>query len=354
MSPDQLALRLQVGNWIAARRALSGESLFLVAAMTAFGAIALVVIIQPLAHLKARVDQLPDWLAVALAALVGLVSASTVLRNSIRLTRHQASDWLCALPITQAQRMQFRRQHALRLGLVAALPGFLLLAFLGWPSPVLPLVALSAYSPGAWLALAYTPRARRGVPRRSAAQVRDATGLNILGASLEPASARWPHTARFAAASLLLVPMGSGPLLVIALLLTATCLRAWLDLMAHYSERLTESAAWLSAQPLQPVRLLWCFMPTLLRRSALLMAVPLLGIALSPAPLALLPAAAAATLSTVHAILLIHVERWHPVRRQTMAAVHLIALVLFAQIWLPIAFLAWAIFILLLWRRRHV
>lgn len=354
-SPDLLSQRLHFRNWLDERRSAPAESVFLLTAGLSFAGIAVWALAPGLARLKSVVAALPDWLAIAAAAVLGASAVLTVLQRHAQLTQLQRGDWLAAQPIAATVRARFRHDQARLRGWLSALPGVALCAYVGWPNPMLATAALAAAAIAIPLALARKPRERPYRDQRSAASVRGASGLGILGASLEPAAARWPHTARFAAASLLLVPMGSGPVLVVALLLIATSLRALVDLIAHFAERLTESEVWLGAQPLAPQRLLAAFAPTLARRSALLLTIPLLALAASPAPLAWWPVAAvAAVLGTLHAVLLTHAERHHPILRRMRGAAHVVLLLLAAQILPPLALVAWLTVLFQLWRRRNV
>jgi hypothetical protein len=366
-NPDLLARHYRRANRWALWRAQPGESLFQLFALLLFGGFALWVA-EPLWTAVLAVGA--PWATWITTACVGGATAAALWLRATRALRLLADsrhgDWLAAMPLTAERRAQARYRELLGAHLTVVLLAASLLLWASLrataASPELRLMLVLGLALGALLGASQREQLPRLAPASAAtgaiaavaniaASVR---GLALLGAALEPASARLPKTAPWVAGSFLLFPQSTPIIAIPALILLFTALSSVFDRISEWRQRYLADQLWLAAQPLAPRRLFLAYLPFLLRRIALWSAVfgvcvySLRAPALFALVLALLLASAAADM-----VLCGFATRRNPPRFKLLLAVHGVVLLTTTQVLppaLPLVFIAcaWSA-----WRQGH-
>jgi len=281
---------------------------------------------------------------VSLAALSAIVLIVGGRIKHAALARAHASDWLAAMPIVTAQRQRFRRHQVrqtqlLQIALCMIAAGGGIWRADASMSPwmwsvlsgiVLGLVITHLISIRA-VALA-SPASKR--PLAAAVNIAPGThGLRLLGAAIEPAIARLPRSARWMAGAMLLLPVGvpATAILIIALLMGSLGLS--IDLLKHWRERYRIDRGWLAAQPLPARRLFGAYLPYVLPRAGLLVAVFGLSIATAGAPAWFAVMAAVGLFTALaHAALCTYATRECEHQFPLLMSIHYVAMVAIVQV----------------------
>ncbi len=283
-NPDLLAAHFERLNLIAAWRARLDEALFQILAALAFVGFGLWLMDS---WWQLLLSSQTPWAQPWPSALLGMLVCAGFLMQARRfhaqmLKQHQG-DWLSALPVAETQRSLARaRQRAPRL-LILGLAAMLLLLWASWRSPdhstqlclALALGISVGALAGAWIPAGTTPpeAAAIGTARQSVPVPDSVSGLPLLGAALEPASARLPKTAPWIGGSFLLFPPSIPVIALLALLVLLSTLSLLIDLVSHWRARYLIDAQWLAAEALTPRRLFAAYLPPLLKRMAIAAAV---------------------------------------------------------------------------------
>lgn len=228
-------------------------------------------------------DSRAAWARPLALALIAAICALTIALRArsmrLALAREHAGDWLAAQPIASDTRRHARRHRTLVRIVAAVLAILLLIGYavvraessgsllsLALAGGCVAGVAIAALLPESfgWSALTVLAPAARASAVSIPANTR---GLAILGAALEPMTARMPKTAPWVALSFLLFPPSTPLIALPALILLFTALSASLDLVVHWRARFLADQAWLAAQPLPARQLFGAYRGYLIRRS---------------------------------------------------------------------------------------
>lgn len=365
-TPDLLWQRLQLRNRVADWRGRSAEWLFL-AMVSALALVLTLAAADP--HWERLVGAVAPWNSArtAVAAGLGLMALLLLqLRREVRARlAQQRSDWLAALPIDPARRLDYAVLVAqLRLAAKSVL-GILLIAWTSsrigsTPSPVL--IAAAAALIGSVLlgrlaapaAGAQSDRVQRGAPAVVSRIPADAAGLALLGLALEPTVTRLPRSSWALALGFLLIPAGGSLWALLGVVIGFTALGMSTDLVAHWRSRFLADQAWLAAVPLRPQSLLMAYVRPLSARSLLLalgMAAALHALGAPPAFVG--AAAVLVSLLITHAVLTGYATRRRPRLYSLWLAAHGAALFGCIQVLPPLLPLLWLALLVWLWRRGH-
>lgn len=279
-NPDLLVDRYTRANRVADWRARSGELAFQLAAGGAFlgaGLWATDGLWPVLLDARAAWARPLALTLIAAACALAIALRSRSMRQS--LARQHAGDWLAAQPIPSTTRCLARRRRTLaRIG-VATLAALLVVAYARLRAGASGSMLAPALAGGCIAGLAIAALLRESlrasaltasVPAMRASAVSiapQASGLSILGAALEPMSARLPKTAPWVALSFLLFPPSTPLIALPALILLFTALSTSLDLVVHWRARFLADQAWLAAQPLPARQLFGAYRGYLIRRA---------------------------------------------------------------------------------------
>lgn len=278
-NPDLLAEHYHWTNRWSEWRARSGETLFQVLAGFAFLGFILWLSDHgwnSLLHAGAFWTQ--PWAALVIGMLVLIGFSVQSRRARTRLARQQSDDWLAALPLPQTFRAVANRHQV---GLHTLITTLLALLLLLWArarsadaAPEFSLALAFGIAAGGLIAarssvVGRVRHADRGLSTcgRAAVPVPDhVSGLGLLGAALEPVSARLPKTAAWVAGSFLLFPPSTPLVALFALLVFFTTLSLSIDLITHWRARYRVDLLWLASEALLPRRLFAAYLPWLVRR----------------------------------------------------------------------------------------
>jgi hypothetical protein len=279
-NPDLLVDHYTRANRVADWRARTGELAFQLAAGGAFLGAGLwaadglwSVLLDP----RAAWARPMSLALIAAVCALAIVLRSRSMRQS--LARQHSGDWLAAQPISWSTRRHARRRRTLTRACATVLATMLLIGYavvrsenagsllsLALAAGCIAGLALAAMLPESYRSSTLTAWAPP--TRASAVSVPAQTaGLAILGAALEPMTARMPKTAPWLALSFLLFPPSTPLIALPALILLFTALSASLDLVVHWRQRFLADQAWLAAQPLPARQLFGAYGPWLVRRA---------------------------------------------------------------------------------------
>jgi len=364
-NPDLLiGFYLRNNRW-AKWRALAAETTFLALALLAFAVFGLWVIDPVWARIldaKASWGQTIPAMLIGASAGIALLIRAALARQS--LAEQQSQDWLAAMPIAATLR---RAARGRRVWVETLLAAVFVLVLLAWAAsrvenPSSALLLACSIGTICGLALVSVLAERRQVqalgqtmPRTRAVAVNIAQGtqgLRLLGAALEPATARLPRSAPWVAFSFLLFPPSTPIIAVLGLVLMFTALALALDLVGHWHTRYIADQYWLAAQPLAAQQLFGAYLPYLFRRnSVFILSFGCCVYALGAPPY--FAAASSVLLAVVvgDALLCGFATRRQPERFSLLLIVHLVINLAIFQVFPPALPLVWMACAISAWRK---